>query len=727
MVATICALLLATSPEARVAESFLHQYAETRRFAAGRPASARLTPDGAAALFLRSGPRSPVQSLFETDLATGQTRELLSAATLLAGAAQVLSPAEKARLERERISARGLTHFELSRDGRRVVVAVGGRLWLYERGTGAVRPLGTGSGAVDPKLSPDGARLAFVRAHDLWVVDVETGAERQLTTGGTAEVSHGLAEFVAQEELDRRSGFWWSPDGQALAYAEADTRGVEKLALADPVHPERGAEPVPYPRAGRANARVRVGVVPARGGETTWLAWDAERHPYLAAVAWEEGAPLSLVVLDRAQREALLLAAEPGGRVRTLLAERDPAWVNARPGFPRWLPGGAGFLWVTERRGAPELELRRPDGALDQVLVPASGRFEALAGVDPATRTVWFTGSPDPTATRLYRVRPGSAVEPVDFAGEGAAWRSATLARGGGALLVSTASSRQQPRQVAFRTDGTRLAELPSVAEAPPLQPTTELRRVGAGPGFYAAVTRPRDFRPGQKLPVVVQVYGGPHHREVQQVPKLLDQWLADQGFLVVSFDGRGTPGRGRDFERAIQGDFAGPALDDQVAALKALAAELPELDLARVGATGWSFGGYLAALAVLRRPDVFRAAVAGAPVADWRDYDTCYTERYLGLLPEAAAAYDRSSLLTYAPALARPLLLVHGTVDDNVWLSHTLKLSDALFRAGKRHEVLPLSGLTHMVPDPVVTERLQERIAGFFREHLEAGARPIH
>jgi dipeptidyl-peptidase-4 len=200
---------------------------------------------------------------------------------------------------------------------------------------------------------------------------------------------------------------------------------------------------------------------------------------------------------------------------------------------------------------------------------------------------------------------------------------------------------------------------------------------------------------------------------------RLLDQWLADQGFIVASLDNRGTPGRGRDWERPVSRQFGSVPLEDQVAGLKALGAKFPEMDLGRVGVYGWSFGGYLSALAVLKEPDVFKAAVAGAPVVDWLDYDTHYTERYLGLPDTDSAAYTEASLLTYAAGLRRPLLLVHGTADDNVYFRHTLKLTDALFRAGKEFDVLPLSGLTHMVPDPVVTQRLYGRIAQYLQKHL--------
>jgi dipeptidyl-peptidase-4 len=258
------------------------------------------------------------------------------------------------------------------------------------------------------------------------------------------------------------------------------------------------------------------------------------------------------------------------------------------------------------------------------------------------------------------------------------------------------------------------------VAESPPFQPRAVIEQVGPRK-TRAVILRPRDFDPSKRYAVVLDVYGGPHHRSVEHAMgrQLIRQWLADLGYVVVAVDGRGTPRRGREWERAIAGDFTVP-LAEQIEALDALGAAHHELDLARVGVFGWSFGGYLAALAVLERGDRFRAAVAGAPVCDWTDYDTFYTERYLGLLPASKAAYDKSSLIPYAANLARPLLIVHGTSDDNVYFVHSLKLAEALFRAGKPFELVPLPGLTHQLPDPVITERLYQRIAATFAAALK-------
>ena len=717
--ALLCAALMTSAPPPAT-DAFLRDYAETRQFGAGRPVSAHLTPDGEVALFLRSGPRSPVQALFETDLRTGRTRELLDAAKLLAGAAESLSKEEHAQLERQRVSARGFTRLELSRDGRRIVLGLSGRLYLVERATGAVQALRTGSAPLDPRLSPDGARLAYVREHDVHVLDLATNEERRLTTGGGEALTHGLAEFVAQEEMERFAGFWWSPDGRSIAFEEVDDAPVEKLAIVDPMHPERGAETFAYPRAGRENARVRVGVVPVAGGAPVWLGWDAARYPYLCTVAWQEGGPLALLVMSRAQTEEALLAADPAsGATRVLLTERDPVWLELVQSFPRWLEDGSGFFWHTDRHGGPEVELRGPDGALRASWVRPEHGFDALVGVDSRRRWLWFAGGPDPTASELFVVKDGAAPVRVALAAEPATLVGGALAREGGRLVVTRVTARELPRTLVLGDDGALVAELPSVAALPPFAPTTEYRKVGAGEGFWASLVRPRAPTPGKKLPVIVDVYGGPKHPHVSRAPRLVQQWMADQGYAVVSFDGRGTPRRGRAWERALRGDMGGANLDDQVAALRALAGEVPELDLGRVGITGWSYGGYVAALAVMKRPDVYKAAVAGAPVVDWRDYDTFYTERYLGLPQEDPAAYDRSSLLTWAPKLGRPLLVMHGTADDNVYFFHSLKLSDALFRAGKPHVLLPLSGLTHMTPDPLVVQRRFEWVMRFFEENL--------
>ena len=711
---------LAASPDS--GDPWLRTLSATRNFQLGRPLKPTFTPDGSTVLFLRAGPRDPRQSLFALDLGTGQAREVLDATRLLSGVTEELSAEEKARRERQRITAGGLVGFTLAEDGLHLLVPLSGRLYWVEWKTGKTRLLPTGAGVTDAKLSPNGSRVAYVRDHDVWTCGIHDGRESRVTRGGTAEITHGEAEFVAQEEMGRPTGYWWSPDGRQVAFEEADHRAVEVWQVGDPFQPAKAPAPQFYPRPGKTNVQVRLGITGVEGGRTRWIDWNRQKYPYLARVDWHAEGGLTISVQTRDQRELVVLRADPkSGRTTPLLTETDDAWVNLDHSSPRWIDGGKRFLWTSERSGRWELELRNSDGNLDRVLVPGSIGWQGFVQLDERAGQVWFQATDDPTQQQVWRValKGGSPEKLSDTPG----LHSATVPRRGGPWAITSSTPTQLASTRIFRPDGSIAGDLPSVAEEPARPVQAEFLRVGPGDGWHAKVVRPAAFEAGRKYPVIVSVYGGPHSQVVKQsmASSLTDQWLADQGFIVVAMDGRGTPGRGRDWERAIFGKLGPVPLAEQSAALEALGAKYPELDLQRVGITGWSFGGYLSAYAVLRRPDLFKAAVAGAPVTDWDDYDTHYTERYMGVPPgtEADAAYRESSCLTWAGKLSRPLLLIHGTRDDNVFFRHTLRLTDALLRAGKPFDVLPLPGFTHMVPDPVVAEQRWQRTVGYFQKHL--------
>ena len=697
---------------------FLRAFAETRAFLLGRPSRIQPAPDGSAVLFLRSPPRDPTLGLYQYTVATGETRPLVTPAQILGSAAEHLSEAEKARRERQRITERGFTSFLLSPDGGQVLLPLSGNLYLFERATAAVRRLPLPDGAaLDPRFSPDGSRVAFVLDNDLWVVG--TGADahsaRALTEGGSDSLLHGLAEFVAQEEMGRHEGYWWSPHSTEIVYAEVDQSGVERFAIADPARPERPPVVFHYPRPGRSNARVRLWLASVEGDRRHRITWDDARYPYLARVLWDTArAPLTLLVQTRDQREVALLAVdERSGATRPLLVERDEAWVNLERDLPRWLADGSGFLWGTERSGRRALELHGPGGELTSEL--ATGDFLSLVHHSPETLVI---SRGDQVSNRLERLslRDGTRMALTGDRAE----HAPVFARDGRLYVDTRTAADAWPESLVKDVSGATLGRLPDSAELPPFRVNLELVTAGAR-AFPAALVRPRDFQPGRRYPVVVQVYGGPHALTVKADERqyLLSQWIADQGAIVVCLDNRGTPRRDRAWERAIKGSFGTVPLADQVEGLQALGAQFPELDLERVGIFGWSFGGYMAALAVLCRPDVFKVGVAGAPVVDWLDYDTHYTERYLDLPDAAPAAYHGSSLLTHAPNLSRPLLLIHGTADDNVYFFHSLKLADALFRAGRPFELCPLAGVTHQVPDPTVRVRLWARISDFLLRHL--------
>jgi dipeptidyl-peptidase-4 len=707
----------AWSGQTAESDQYLRRLTETQNFSLGRPTHAEPAADGKSVIFLRAiSAQDRTNALYEFNGDTGETRTLVTPAELLHGATERLSPEEKARRERTRTTTRGITSFKLSRDGSEVLFSLNGQIFVLNRGDSKTTQLQTGEGAIiDPTFSPDGQRVAYVRDNNLFVYDLGSNQERQITKDGTEQKSYGSAEFVAQEEMDRRSGFWWLPDDRSIVYQVNDNSGVEIWNVGDPAFPENPPYPSRYPRPGKANVTVRLAVCSIERPEAVhWIEWSHEKYPYLTRVTPSEDGPLTITVETREQHDLALLLVDPSsGQTRTLVEEHDPAWVNIDQQMPYWLPDKT-FLWTSEREGAWQLELHGAAGQLGKVLVSPNEHYQKLGGV--ASNEIYFLACADPTTHELWRTtldgtqthRVAAGVHEVDF-GEHQ-----------DSLYVDVvATPRSLAQTFVRRIDGTTLGELPSVAEDPPYFPRVEFAQVNTDPVFYAAIVRPHDFAPNKKYPVIVDVYGGPGFNRVVQTARtyLADQWLADQGFVVVSMDGRGTPGRGRDWERAIYLKFGEIPITDQITALRALGLRYPELDLERVGITGWSFGGYMSALAVLRRPDLFKAAVAGAPVTDWLDYDTHYTERYLGL--PGLEIYTAASLLEDAPRLQRPLLLIHGTADDNVYFRHTLKLIDRLERADRSFEFLPLRGSTHMVPDPLLRQQIEKRTASFFHEHL--------
>lgn len=717
----LAASLPAAEPESADLRYF-RELVETRNYSLGQPVSPQITPDGKAVIFLRGGARDPVLRLYEFTISDGKLREILTPEKILQGGEEKLTAEEKSRRERERQSLRGFTNFQLSKDGGKILVALSSKLYVITRADGRVDEL-PGRDWIDPRFSPDGHAVAAVKAGELHIIDLETKADTALTSGATETLQHGTAEFVAQEEMDRHQGFWWSPDSQLIAYQETDNGGVESRFIANPLHPEIPPAKNFYPRAGTANAKVRLGIVGRTGDDKRWVEWDREKYPYLARVVWKENAaPLCILVQNRAQQEELVLAVDPKtGTTRELLRETDSAWLNLdhKP-MPLWLKDAKQFLWTTERNGGRQVELHSADGALIRAVTPPDFQLDELIDLNDFDRSVVTSGGSDSRERHLFRFSLDAKSEPQ------------RLTRDAGRHTAVFGEAKDQflhrfdlmngtaGWEVARASDGNKIAALPSVAERPSSLPKVELLRTESERPMDAALVRPRDFKKGNHYPVILDVYAGPGHKQVLAQPDLymIDQWMADRGYIVVLLDGRGTPGHGRDWERAIRGNLIDVPLADQVAGLKALAKHEPAMDLKRVGVVGWSFGGYFSAMAATQKPDVFRCVVAGAPVVTWENYDTYYTERYLGLPSENADGYRKSSVLTYASSLNRPLLLIHGLTDDNVYFQHSVQLSEALFVAGKTFNFLPLLG-THMVSEPLLRLRRQTRIIEFFDAEL--------
>ncbi len=700
-------------------DKLLADAAATYNFRLGIPIPLAVTPDGAV-LFRRTQPREFAADLFELS-PTGKVRTLVTAAELLGAGEEHLSNEEKAKRERTRTATKGVVDIDVSEDGSIVMVPLGGKFFLIDRASGKRTTVDPGGPAYDPRLSPDGRMVAFIRDRAIWLVPASGLVPKPLTIPPEGH-EDGMADFAAQEELGRTRGYWWSPDGESIAFQRTDTRGMDTIYVSDARNPERAPVPFKYPRAGRPNAKIRLGVIglaeQRAEDRIQWVDWSAD-YEYLASVQWPKGAPLTGLVLDRDQQKLMVFGFDAATRkFSSLLTESDDAWLNVDVGAPKWLPDGSGFLWMTEASGTWTLELHGRDGKHVRALTNAGFGLRQLIGVDETGAVV--LASTDPTYADVFRV-PLDGGAPVRLtASDGVAgqMRGRALANHG-VVAVDIALAKGGRKTLAIGSTGTH--ELPSVAESPSLVPTTKLETIElAGRTHHVSITRPRAFDPNRKYPVLLKVYAGPHAVMVEAAADsyVMDQWYADAGFIVVRSDNRGTPNRGRAWERAILKDLITVPLDDQVGALQAVGARHKELDLARVGVFGWSFGGYFAAMAVLLRPDVFKAAVAGAPVTDWALYDTAYTERYMKTPQQNPDGYKATSALTHAAKLTRPLLVVHGITDDNVHFAHTLALVEHLYLAAKRAEVIMLSA-THMVPDPKLMLAREQVQIDFFREHL--------
>src|SRR5690242_8037832 len=705
-------------------ESFPRQEARTRRFTLGVPRAFRVSPDGARVAFLRTqGGGDPVTCLWVLDVDDGTERLVADPRTLGGparedGAEADLPPEERARRERVREQAGGIVTYATDKDLTLAVFPWSGRVWVVDLSLpGAVaREVAVTGTALGPRPAPSGKRLGCVSAGALRVTCLagDGSAEDPVLAAprGAARGTCGLAEFVAAEEMGRTCGYWWSPDGSALLAARVDETPVHRWHIADPANPGRPPAVVAYPAAGTPNAAVSL-LLARLDGTAADVDTGGDAFPYLVTASWEDGHDPLVVVQSRDQRTMRLLTVDPDtGRSAVLREDTDPAWLEVVPGVPAWTAGGR-LVWTADREDTRRL-LAGPPEALEPVTPPGL-QVRGVLGVDGDT--VLFQASDDPTEIGLWAHGPGGLSRITDGG------TIETGASGGGTTVVAGRGPGDDRAAVRVHRDGRVVAEIASLAEIPALPaPRPVLFSAGARE-IRTAVLFPSWHQPGRRLPVLLDPYGGPHAQRVlkSRASYLTAQWFAEHGFAVVIADGRGTPARGPAWERAVAGDLAGPVLEDQVDALSEAAARHQDLDTGRVAIRGWSFGGFLAALAVLRRPDVFHAAIAGAPVTDWRLYDTHYTERYLGNPAEDASPYERSSLTidTERGAVHRPLMLIHGLADDNVVVAHTLRLSGALLTAGYPHTVLPLSGITHMASQEAVAENMLLLQLDFLRRAL--------
>lgn len=688
------------------------------------PVSIAFAPGGDAVTYLHSADRGLTRELFAHDVDSGAVRRVLD----VAGAGDTednLSLEEKLRRERRRELGLGITRYSWAEDAPVLLVPTADGVSVME--SAALRRIVDGGDVVDATLSPDGRYVAYVRDGEVHVVPSDgRGPHHQLTSGAHATGrTNGLAEFIAQEEMDRLRGYWWSRDSTRIAFCEVDETEVPVYRIvhqgSDAVG-EHAQEDHRYPFAGAGNARVRLAVVEIDEGEPVWA--DLGDFEYLARVDWHPAGHLLVQVEDRSQRELRVLRVDPRTGVSTrLLTETSDVWINLHD-LLRPLRGG-GFLWASERSGFRHLEVRDDDGGLVRVLTAGEWFVEAVVAVDE--ESVWFTSSREsPLERHLY-------VVPLDGGPDDI--RRLTTEPGTHAVVASperrrfvdTYSSLAGAPVVLLRSleDGAvirpifdepdaRVAEL-ALDELRPELTTVEVD----GVTLHVALWVPEGPGP---FPTVVSVYGGPHAQRVADswmvTARLREQLLRQMGYLVVTADNRGSWGRGLAFEGAIRHDLGHIEVSDQVAVVRELA-DRGLVDPSRVAMFGWSYGGYMSAMSLVRAPDVFSVAVAGAPVTHWDGYDTHYTERYMGLPAENADGYERSSVMAHVDSLRGHLLLVHGLIDENVHFRHSARLANALIRARKPYELLLFPDERHLPRHEDDRVYMEERIMAFLCAHL--------
>jgi len=642
-----------------------------------------------------------------------------------------VSPEEALRRERQRLRDTGITQVARARDADVIVAPIQGDLYLL-RGEGVPKRLThTPAAEIDPKLSKDGKRAFYVRDGDIYALDVASGREFPLTSGSNATLTHGLAEFIAQEEMDRPTGFWPSPDGASVAFQETDEGQIPPYSIVHQGGDRVSVETHRYPFAGAANARVRVGVVPADGGETRWLDLPGtdEGSDYLARLEWEGPGTILFQILCRDQRCLRLFRIDPAtNRPIPLIEENAPTWINLHDDL-RVVPETGEILWSSERSGFKHLELHDRDGKLLHTLTSGEWAVDAVVALDGARREVWFTAGKDgPTEMHLYRVSIDGG--PIRRLTESPGMHRAVVADDGN-HFVDTATSRTRPPRTTLRgRDGEELALLDDAGNDPRLKTLRlEPPQLVAFPNrdgvpLHGAYYAPQSKALGDKAPLVVVVYGGPHVQMVADswgmTADLFSQYLVARGFAVWKLDNRGSARRGHAFEAALHRRMGTVEVRDQIDGVRFVASKWPgEVDATRVGVTGASYGGYMTLRCLTEAPDVFHAGVALAPVTSWDGYDTCYTERYMGTPGDNPEGYQAASVLARADAIKGRLFVIHGMLDENVHFRHTARLASALIAAGVPFDLLPLPDERHSSRREGDRRYEVERRARFFEDAL--------
>lgn len=701
-----------------------------------RARGVKLSPDGSLITYLKAKPDNQrMTDLWGADLKGGAPRLLVDGLALIPEG-RVLSEAEKSRRERQGIQSSGVVSYTWDDQGRFIVVPVEGDIWLFERAGSNIRRLtDTVEDEIDAKVSPKGNFVSFVRDDNLFVLPALGGAVSALTTDGTPDKSWGTAEFIAQEELDRDTGYWWSPGEDRIALAYVDQTGVDVVP-----RPDIGAAGATiveqrYPRVGRPNAKVDLYIASVESKSRVKVDLGQNADIYLARVDWSaDGKMLYVQRLSRDQKRLDLLGVDPGtGSSRILLSQTSSSWIELSRDFTPLKAGG--FLWSSEESGNRHLYSYTKDGNLLQQLTSGDWPIAGMLGVNEAKKVAFFLASKDsPIEQQLYSVSYQNPVSPRRLT-RGNGWWSGVLAKSGGAFAGTFSNPSTPPQTGLYNEDGklVRWIEENRLDSSHPFWPYRQRMRAPQfgtfdaedGQKLWWSMRTPPGFDPKKKYPVVVEVYGGPAGALVnRQWASPTDQLWLEAGYILFALDNRGTPNRSVAFKTAIDRRMGELEVTDQLAGVEHLKS-LAYVDADRIGITGWSNGGYMTLMLLTAPNSPFAAGIAGAPPTDWTLYDTAYTERYLGTPATAGQAYAGSEVTARIGNL-KPgaLLLIHGMADDNVTFDNSTRLMAALQAQSIPFEMQLYPGLRHRAGWSQAT-LLHRMLASldFFRRKLQPSA----
>ncbi len=700
------------------------------------PRSLKFSPDGQRVSFLKPREDDAARlDLWAYDVATGEA-DMLVDSQLLEPDEVELSEQEKALRERQRIAgSKGIVSYDWG-DANTLLVPLGGDLYLVDLGeaeTNVRRLTETDAFEFDARLSPNGNYVSFIRDNALWVTDLITNIETRISPEADPAnaISYGVAEFVAQEEMSRYTGYWWSPDEAYIAYSRVDESTVDIIPRFDIAAEDVTVIEQRYPRAGRPNAVVELLIHDLSTGEAeTRLSVGPD--DYLAQVDWRSDGVVAQTV-NRDQTEITVThyaPGEAGGTVISVANEIQPNWINLSHEplrFGDWRGGEQDLLFRSERSGFSHIWLAGETGAAEAL---TSGDWVVSSIKAVAGDTVFFSGYRDtPLEQHLYSV-PLAGGEPVRITAPGSTW-SVTMASDGQSFVGTSSSPNQPPQTGLYKADGTLITwiEENALDETHPyaaylgdhVAPEFGTLAAEDGQVLHYSILTPPGFDPARQYPVIIEVYGGPGvQRVTNSWQSLSDQYLAREGYVVFRLDNRGSSNRGKRFEDVIFRNMGDAEVRDQLAGVGWLKSQ-PFVDPARIAIQGWSYGGYMTLMTVLKAPEgTFAAGVSGAPVADWSLYDTFYTERYMDTPETNPDGYAASSVFPYLENLSAPLLMVHGMADDNVTFDNSTRVYAQLQELGKTFDVMTYPGQRHGIQGEALQIHLMRTRMAFLNRHLK-------